>query len=438
MRRLGTHILLALLVVALVSLTVVPLATLVAERMTFNRLPTEFRESVFQRLTPPPVLGRLPSGQLGGDERFHGFDLTFPGSQAAPAGLDGTEMTGLRRENQRLFTLFSDMRAMQRRAVLVGIAVALLLCTAIALWISRTIARPLEAVSHAASRLANGELATRVAPLGPWQSHETQALASGFNAMAGSLERLEGERKAMIADVAHELRTPLAAMSMRLEALEDGLVPFDASELELLRGHTDLLSRLIDDLRLLSLADAGRLPLNLEELDLVPWLNQAARAQEIAILDHGARLTTNIMVESAVVNADPQRLRQVLQNLLDNAAKASTEGGIVEVTLSTAKEHAYVSVRDEGPGIPEEELETIFQRFVQGRRRDTGATGSGLGLAIVRTLVTLHDGEVAARNHANGAEFVVTLPLANLAGGPATAPPQKTKPSDSPIVEENS
>ena len=400
-----------MLVVAVVSLVVVPLAQLIAERMTFAQLPQEFRDSVILRTQPPPMFGRDPNDPGGGDTSEHS---PGPGPMASDADRDGAEVSGLREENQRLFTLFGDLRAMQRRAGFIGVTLALVLCTALALWISRTIARPLEAVSRASSEVARGELSTRVAPLGPWQPYETHALANGFNAMAISLERLEGERRAMIADIAHELRTPLAAMSMRLEALEDGLVPFESAEIELLQGHIRLLSRLIDDLRLLSLADAGRLTLDLEEIDLVPWLKQTVRANEDTVREPGVRLRLSIEATRATVTADGQRLRQVLQNLIDNAAKATPNGGTIEVALNVDATRAIVSVRDEGPGIPEEELDTIFQRFVQGRRRDTGVQGSGLGLAIVRTLVTLHGGEVTAGNRVtvpHGAEFLVTLPL---------------------------
>lgn len=415
MNRLGTRLLLAMLVVAVVSLTVVPVAHLVAERVTFARLPPEFRERVIERTAPPPFFRPPPPdrSRRSGAQDAAPAPLA-PAEDAGPnaqGGDEGPDVGGLREENLRLFTLFGDFRAAQRRAVLTGVALALLVCAALALWLSRSIARPLEAVSRAASRLARGDLQTRVAPLDAFHPRETRLLADGFNTMAGSLERLEGERKAMIADIAHELRTPLAAMSMRLEALEDGLVPFDASEIELLQGHTSLLARLIDDLRLLSLADAGRLTLNLEELDLGPWL-RATRAYGDAVRRQGAHLEVRLPDEPVRVRADAQRLRQVLHNLVDNAVAATPEGGGVEVALEAAGDEVLLRVRDEGPGIPEEELETIFERFVQGRRRDTrGASGSGLGLAIVRTLVTLHGGRVTARNQAGGAEFLVHLPL---------------------------
>lgn len=415
MSRLGARLLLAMLVVAIVSLTVVPVAQLVAERVTFARLPVEFRERLIEGTAPPPFFGRRsPDGPRGSAAPDETPMLLAPAGDASPNAQDGIEasdMSDVREQYLRLFTLFGDFRATQRWARLGGVVLALLLSAALARWLSRSIARPIEAVANAASSLAGGNLKAHVAPLSKFHPRETRALASDFNAMAGSLERLEGERKAMIADIAHELRTPVAAISLRLEALEDGLVPFDASEITLLKGHASLLARLIDDLRLLSLVDAGRLMLDLEVLDLGHWLRQTSKAYEDLVRERDARLEVRLPDGPVMARADAQRLRQVLHNLVDNAAKVTPVGGLVEIALETVEGEAVLRVRDEGPGIPEEELDTIFERFVQGRRRDMrGAGGSGLGLTIVRALVTLHGGSVTVRNYGAGAEFVVRLP----------------------------
>jgi signal transduction histidine kinase len=394
--RLGPRILLAMLAVALVSLSVVPIAQIVAERATLAQLPTAFRERVLEETRPQPF--------FGGPHRAPGMI-----EDRVPGPGDPT----LRQEVARLFVLLGDFRTAQRRAVIGGVAVALVVCLALAWWLSRTIARPLEAVSDGASQLARGALGTRVdLPGRRFQPVETRELADDFNAMAASLEGLEGERRAMIADIAHELRTPLAALSMRLDAIQDGLVAFDRAEVALLRRHADLLARLIDDLRLLSLADAGRLRLAMQRMDLGAWLPRAASSYDQAVTRGGAELEVVVPPHPVPVRADPQRLQQILQNLLDNAGKVTPEGGTVTVSIEAERDRAVLRVRDEGPGIPEDELDTIFERFVQGRRRDAaGNAGSGLGLAIVRTLVRLHGGAVAARNWERGAEMTVRLPL---------------------------
>jgi two-component system, OmpR family, sensor histidine kinase BaeS len=206
--------------------------------------------------------------------------------------------------------------------------------------------------------------------------------------MSAAIERYEGERKAMLADVAHELRTPLAAMQLRLEALADGLVPFDHAEVVLLRTHVDLMGRLIDDLRTLSLADTGRLTLSLAEVELGGWLRQVTAGARVGLERRGVGLAVAAPAAPVRLRADPQRLTQVLHNLLDNASRYAPDGSDVDVTAEVDGGEVHVRVRDRGPGVPADELATIFERVVQGRRRDgRGPAGSGLGLAIVRTLV---------------------------------------------------
>jgi len=395
MNRLATRLLLAMLAVALLSLVIVPVAQSIAARRTFEGLSPEFRgrvERALGRPRPPPSHAE--------SER--------------PPPPDGRPMDEgfLREENLRLFTLLSDYRAAQRQAVAVGVGGAVVLSALLALLLSRTIAKPIEAVSGAASRLAGGDLGARVDLSSlAYPADETRALALNFNAMAEALERYEGERKAMIADIAHELRNPLATLQMRLDALSDGLVSFNEEEAGLLQGQVGLLARLIDDLRVLSLADAGRLSLNRLELDLGDLTGSVVRQTLPRAQQAGVALAFKPPDEAVFVDADPDRLTQVLNNLLDNALRVTPPGGKVEVGLVPSQGEVTLYVRDTGPGIPEDELGTVFERFVQGRRRDTKReTGSGLGLAIVQTLVHLHGGSVRARNHGAGALLEVALP----------------------------
>lgn len=393
MNRLTTRLILAMLLVAVVSLAVVPIAQYVAARQTLQSLSVDFRERLEQH---EGRRGRLPG----------------PRSEAPPniTDLDG-DQTFLTQENNRLFTLFRDYRLAQQRAVFFGISGAVLLAVVLAVWLSRGIAKPVEAVSKAASTLAKGNLQTRV-QLHGFQADETQRLARDFNVMAEALERYEGERKAMIADIAHELRNPLATMQMRIDALSDGLVSFNDEEAKLLQGQVGLLSRLIDDLRVLSLADAGRLSLNFMEVDLNELTTHVLRHMEPRAQVAKVRLEISSGGQAIFVNADPDRLAQVLNNLLDNALRVTPDGGRIKVGLEASASEAKLTVQDTGPGIPEEDLATIFERFFQGKRRDTQSkTGSGLGLAIVKTLVTLHGGQIRASNYAEGAQFEVTLPL---------------------------
>jgi signal transduction histidine kinase len=229
--------------------------------------------------------------------------------------------------------------------------------------------------------------------------------------MAASLEGYERERNAMIADIAHELRTPLATLQMRLDALRDGLVPFDQGEAELLLQHAALLSRLVEDLKVLSLADSGRLTLRFQEVELGSWLESVTEVLRDAARRGGSSLEVSVPAEAIPVRADVDRLFQVARNLVDNAAEAMAGGGEVAITLRREGEEAVLAVRDRGPGIDPADLDSIFERFAQGGRRDarTGV-GRGLGLAIVRSLVKLHGGTVTATNRDVGAEITVRLP----------------------------
>ncbi len=403
MNRLATRLLIAMLAVATLALAVIPISQAIATRQTFNALEADFRERVLEHRSsrrPPP------------DKQSPDKQSPDKPPLVLAEGREEKEPPFLRQENERLFELFATYRTAQQRAVILGSLVALLLAVALALWLTRSIAKPIEAVSKAASGLAKGDLGTRVTTDKAYSS-EALTLAEDFNLMAESLERYEGERKAMIADIAHELRNPLATMQLRIDALSDGLVTFNDEEAKLLQGQVGLLSRLIDDLRVLSLADAGRLSLNMTQVELNQLAERTVQQLEPRANALGVRLEFSSESQPIVVNADPDRLVQVLNNLLGNALRVTPENGKVRVRLEASPTEAKLTVRDTGPGIPEDELSTIFERFVQGKYRDTRAEnkqGSGLGLAIVKTLVELHGGHVTARNDDEGALLEVILP----------------------------
>jgi signal transduction histidine kinase len=296
--------------------------------------------------------------------------------------------------------------ATRRPGAQVGFLLAALAATAIAvvvgILVAGRIARPIAAVARAAERVTAGDLGARAAlegvraPGGRRRpaAAEVETLAAAFDDMTRSLERLERERKALIADVAHELRTPLAVLQGRLEAMIDGVLPVDTPELERLHRQTGQLTQLVEDLRLLSLADADRLVLRLDDVDLVPWGREVVAGFEAVAAERGVRLT------------------QVLSNLLDNAIGVTTADGAVEVEVGFTGDGARIVVRDGGPGLPPGALERVFERFYRTPAATAShARGSGLGLAIVRSLVEAHGGRVAASNRARGgAQVEVSLP----------------------------
>jgi two-component system sensor histidine kinase BaeS len=298
--------------------------------------------------------------------------------------------------------------------VLLAAAGAIALGVLVATVISARIARPIAAVAAAANRVAEGDLGARVRLRAvSRESDEVARLQVSFNAMAQALERSEVNRQALVADVAHELRTPLAVLQGRLEGLLDGVLRNDRAELERLHRQAALLARLVEDLRVLSLADAQRLTLSCAPLDLWGLVAEGVGMFEARAAERGVALA---LVGAGVVvrvQGDRHRLLQVVGNLLENALAVTPAGGTVRVRVERSRHDAHVSFEDEGPGLPPGDSARLFERFYRAdpaRARVSG--GSGIGLAIVKTLCEAHGGEVRAGNRAEGgARVEVVLPL---------------------------
>jgi two-component system, OmpR family, sensor histidine kinase BaeS len=314
-------------------------------------------------------------------------------------------------EEQKLADDFFESRtpAVFIRATLIGISLTALVSLGMAFLLSRTIAKPIEKVSAAAKQIAKGDLSVRASLSEKELRGKSQMseLGRNFNGMAASLESYESERRAMIADIAHELRTPITALELRLEALLNDLVPLEKNELERLKKQVTLLSRLVQDLRTLSLADEGQLSLQKEKVNIKQLVQDVLVIYDIRAKQKDIQLCSYL--SDARATLDPERFSQILGNLLENALRVTPEKGKVDVNLCVKQGKLELSVEDTGPGIPEKDLPHIFERFVQGK--DTKGS-SGLGLAIVQTLVQLHGGQVRAENVATGgARFVIGLPV---------------------------
>jgi two-component system, OmpR family, sensor histidine kinase BaeS len=268
---------------------------------------------------------------------------------------------------------------------------------------AKRIAQPIEAVSRAATQMGQGDLSAR-APIDATlnrSSFETLTLAQNFNTMAEALEQAQQQRRDMIADIAHELRTPLGVMNSRLEALEDGVIPFDLPEVQKLQQHTRLLIRLVEDLRVLSLADSGQLEIHPRAFDLATNARIAVGGFEARANTANVRLNLQAP-ERLPFTGDPDRITQVISNLISNALQHTPAGGEINVRLSQAHD-ITLEVQDSGPGIPTDHLERIFDRFHRvDASRSRASGGTGLGLAIVRTIIELHGGEVRVRNARDG------------------------------------
>ncbi|MEV7358776.1 ATP-binding protein [Kitasatospora sp. NPDC091276] len=296
-------------------------------------------------------------------------------------------------------------------------ALVLAVTVAITTIVGLRLSRPLNALTRAARRMTDGDLSARVTATG---RDEIAGLAAAFNAMAQRREQLEELRRAMVGDIAHELRTPLSNIRGWLEAVEDGVVTADGALTSSLLEEALQLQHLIDDLRDLADADAGELALHREPVDVEDLLAQVATA-------HGARAQASgvaLVVETAdapagyEVFADPVRLRQLVGNLVANAVRHTPAGGTVTLRTRTESDALLIEVADTGGGIAEADLPLVFERFWRAdKSRNRQSGGSGLGLAIVRKLAELHGGGVhAASSPGAGSVFTVRLPAPAAAG----------------------
>ena len=294
--------------------------------------------------------------------------------------------------------------------LLLGAATAGLVAVLLIWLLSRRILGPLEALTTAAGRMAQGDLHQRVEVK---SKDEIGNLATAFNSMSEGVSRLEQARRNMVADVAHELRTPIANIMGYLELMVDGTLKPERNILESLHGEAVLLSRLVEDLQDLELMDAGKLKLARLRIDPEEVIEKAVTATQPLAAEKEVDLKIQMPADLPAIEADPDRLGQVLRNLLNNAVTHTPAGGHVNIEACRRSGEIEVRVSDTGPGIAAEHLPHIFERFYradQSRRRSTG--GAGLGLAIVKELVEMQGGHVRAESPpGQGASFYVTLPL---------------------------
>jgi signal transduction histidine kinase len=233
--------------------------------------------------------------------------------------------------------------------------------------------------------------------------------------MAGNLQLAEERKKTLTADVAHELRTPISVQKAQLEGMLDGVLPVTQENLSIALQQTDFLSRMVDDLRLLAMADAGEVQFEYRETDLKKLILQITTQFQAQMQNEGTRISCTFTPEDAnlVINTDPDRLTQILHNLLSNAARYGRKGGNITVSTNVSYEKVLIAVKDDGSGIPDSALPHLFERFYRhekARSRETG--GTGLGLAISKNLALLMGGDLTGVNAPDGgAVFTLSLPM---------------------------
>jgi two-component system OmpR family sensor kinase/two-component system sensor histidine kinase BaeS len=266
----------------------------------------------------------------------------------------------------------------------------------IGLLLTRRFVMPLSEVIAAARTLAAGDLTTRVPVSGP---DDLRALSDSFNHMAAALERSDSERRNMLADIAHELRTPLTVIRGKLEGIVDGVYAADEEHVIPVLEETYLLERLVEDLRLLTLAESRQLHFEYRDVDLNQLAAKMTGLFQGEAEEKGIRLSVEPAAETASAHVDPQRTEQVLSNIVSNALRYTPEGGDVLVTVTKAAGRVILSVSDNGPGVPEQDIAHMFDRFWRGEKsRSRASGGAGLGLAIARQLVEAQGGEIHAEN----------------------------------------
>jgi two-component system, OmpR family, sensor histidine kinase BaeS len=275
---------------------------------------------------------------------------------------------------------------------LIGAVIALVLGVVL----SRTLTRPIRELTQATHAVSEGDLSQQV----PVRSNdELGELAHAFNKMSAELSRSVNARKQMTADIAHELRTPLSLILGHAEAVHDGVLPPTRENFEIIRDEATRLEHLINDLRTLSLADAGELRIHLQTVEPQALIHEVVALYQYQAQRKDISLRLDISPHLPTLEVDPGRMTQVITNILDNALRHTPEGGTIVLSAKEINDQVELAIQDSGPGLKAEDLERIFERFYRAdpsRQREDG--GSGLGLAIAKSIVQAHGGQLSAEN----------------------------------------
>ena len=298
-------------------------------------------------------------------------------------------------------------------ALAVGVVVALAVALVVTWLVVRRLAAPVAEASEAAYRIADGDYQTRIRQpgLGP----EFDQLATSFNTMARQLATTERTRRRMLADLAHELRTPLASMQATIEAVADGILPSDQTTLSTLTEQSERLHRLVGDLSAVSRAEERQLNLNPVLVRLADVVSGAVTTALARFEAKGINLTADVGDALGQVLVDPDRMAEALGSLLDNALRHTAKGGAVTVATTRHNSRCRIAVTDSGDGFDPAQANQLFERFYRGdSSRTANGTGSGIGLTIAKAIINAHHGQLVGHSDGpgTGAQFEITLPLA--------------------------
>lgn len=348
-----------------------------------------------------PVIG--PRGGLPTDARPHETAITMDGREIGRVVL--LPLHALDSDIDRRF-VDDHMRTMWWIAL-----AALILASLVGMALARYLLAPVRAITAGARELAQGHYHTR---LDDRRGDELGALARDFNLLAAGLESSRESRRRWLADVAHELRTPLAVLRAEIEALRDGIRPLDGAAMDALAGEAERLGRLVDDLHQLSLADAGALSYHFAALDPLALLASSADRFHGRMQQAGLRFEVDLPASAPQVMADGDRLQQLMANLLENSLRYTRPPGPVRLSLEPGRDWVTILVDDGPPGVAQAEIPALFERFTRRElARDRASGGSGLGLAIARRIAEAHGGSLDAMPSAlGGLRLRLLLPVA--------------------------
>jgi two-component system sensor histidine kinase BaeS len=306
-----------------------------------------------------------------------------------------------------LATRFGFIRAILFPIGIIALVLAVFLGI-VSILLMRRFVNPLADVIFAAREVAGGNLKTRIPTKGP---QDLRSLSNSFNEMAESLERSDRERREMLADIAHELRTPLSIIRGRLEGIVDGVYAENGPQVSMALEQTYLLGRLVEDLRLLTLAETGQLPFDKQNVNLGDVIERSLEMFSAEAREKNIALSFSEKDGDLFAFIDPQRFEQVLGNLIGNSLRYVPEGGKVWVTAHGVPDCVRIAVNDNGSGIPADDLPFVFDRFWRKEKsRSRASGGTGLGLAITKQLIEAQDGTIEARNLPEGGlQVVVSL-----------------------------
>ena len=298
------------------------------------------------------------------------------------------------------------------RLLIYGALIGAMIALVLGVFLSRSLTRPIRELTRATHAVSEGNLSQQV----PVRSNdELGELAQAFNKMSSELSRSVNARKQMTADIAHELRTPLSLILGHAEAVHDGVLPPSRENFEIVREEAARLEHLVNDLRILSLADAGELSISPQTVESQRLLQDVASTYQYQAQRKNISLELDLSSPLPDIEVDPGRMTQVLTNTLDNALRHTPEGGQIMLSAREVDGQVELAIRDSGPGLKKEDLDRIFDRFYRtdaSRQRDGAfAGGSGLGLAIARSIVQAHGGQISAESEeGKGLKIIITLP----------------------------